>query len=94
MGEFVHPQHYRGALKLPFAFLMASSDTLMNMDALSHMELLVPDREGNDELFWSIQGDVFSVIMLRSTINSLLINSYFTQVKTRKNTSTKNPCQI
>ena len=38
--------------------------------------------------------DPIDAIILRSTIHGLIVNSYFTQVKTGKNTLTKDPFQM
>ena len=56
----MHPQHSKGVFNLPVAFLMVSSATLMCMSVVSQLVLSVPVRDGKDERFWSIKGDVFS----------------------------------
>ena len=46
LGGGVYPQHSTGALNLPVAFIVASSDILMNTAAVSHLVLSVPVRKG------------------------------------------------
>ena len=54
------PQHSTGLLNLPVAFLVASSVTPMSTAAVYQLVFLVAVREGKDERFRSIQGDIFS----------------------------------
>ena len=59
MGALVHLQKYRGELNLDVEFIMYYSATLINRATVSHMVFSVPVRVGDDEHFWSIQGDEF-----------------------------------
>ena len=60
MVSWYTPSTPQGVLNLPVAFLMASSVTLICTAAVSQLVFSMPVRDGKDEYFWSIQGDVFS----------------------------------
>ena len=59
LEEWVHPHYSKGELTLPVALVLYSSATLMHTAAVFHLVFLVSVEEGNGELFWSIQEDVF-----------------------------------